>query len=306
MRLENLLEQAVALGASELHLKVGQLPMVRLKGELQPLGATLVPGQLLASHRPGGRSQVLQFGDGPRLRAQFFPHQLSLKILPEHIPSRTQLGLPPVLEEIARPQKTGLVIVSGGMGSGVTTTLGWMLDHINQNFRGHLLTLEDPIEVNHFHKLSIVSQRQRGSDYHNTGDALRQAYRQGADVVMVGELRTPKNMRQALELAGRGLLVLAGMQASSSEDVVRQLVSAYPIQRRTAGRIDLSHVLEAVLCQRRVHGAVAMEILRFTPAVRNLVIEDKLHLIQQVLESGARQGMQTMEQALAALEERRH
>lgn len=215
------------------------------------------------------------------------------------LPSREQLGLPEVLSEIALSYRGGLILITGGPKSGVTTTLNWMLDFLNTNLRAHLMIFEERIEISHYHKLSMVSQREKGKDYHELCSALRETPRQGASVVMIGAPLDTEALLIAAELGNNRHTIMAGMPGNSAVEVLESIRERVgPLRWR--GFVD---GLGAVVHQRLLAGRYGervpvLEVLRKSAAVANLLHEQKLHLLPQSMETGYRLGMQSLEQAL--------
>jgi twitching motility protein PilT len=233
------------------------------------------------------------------------------RLIPERIRSLEDLSLPPVLSQLAdRPR--GLVLVTGPTGSGKSTTLAAMLDRINDLRPAHILTIEDPIEYLHAHKRALVNQRELHADTQSFGQALRAALREDPDVVLVGEMRDLETMEAALKLAETGHLTLATLHTNSAAQTVTRIIDAFPAHQQPQVRTQLSLVLEGIVCQALLPNAggsgrvAALEILIATPAIRNLIRDDKVHQIYSSMQSGQEKlGMQTMNQALARLVERR-
>jgi twitching motility protein PilT len=233
------------------------------------------------------------------------------RLIPERIRSLEELNLPPVLAEMAdRPR--GLVLVTGPTGSGKSTTLAAMIDRINLAKAAHILTIEDPIEYLHQHKKALVNQRELHADTQSFSKALRAALREDPDVVLVGELRDLETMEAALKLAETGHLTMATLHTNSAAQTMTRVIDAFPSHQQAQIRTQLSLVLEGIVCQALLPKAsgqgrvAALEILVATPAIRNLIRDDKIHQIYGTMQTGQEKlGMQTMNQALAKLVERR-
>ena len=249
--------------------------------------------------------------EGGRFRFHLYTQRGSLamavRAVSNHIPSLDELGLPSVAKALMqKPQ--GLVLVTGPTGSGKSTTLAAMLDQVNQDRRAHIVSLEDPIEVLHSHKESLVSQLEVGSDVQEFQTALKGILRQDPDVVFLGELRDRETIQAALTMAETGHLTVATLHTNSAIQSLTRLISVFPAHQQPEVRVQLSMVLEGILSQRlvprweRAGRVLALEILILSPAVRNLIREDKLHQMYSVMQTGHVQyGMQTMNQALADL-----
>jgi twitching motility protein PilT len=233
------------------------------------------------------------------------------RLIAEQIKPLEELGLPAVLAELAdRPR--GLVLVTGPTGSGKSTTLAAMIDRINQARPAHILTIEDPIEYLHQHKTALVNQRELHADTQSFSHALRAALREDPDVVLVGELRDLETMEAALKLAETGHLTMATLHTNSAAQTVTRIIDAFPAHQQAQIRTQLSLVLEGIVCQAllpRTGGkgrVAALEILVATPAIRNLIRDDKIHQIYGTMQTGQEKlGMQTMNQALARLVDKR-
>ncbi|MBM3750074.1 MAG: type IV pilus twitching motility protein PilT [Acidimicrobiia bacterium] len=325
MTLPDLLVRTAALGGSDLHLSVGSPPQVRVDGDLQRLdGPDLtadVTQSLAYSVLTDKQKKLfeetweadLAFGlqGVGRFRCNVFLQKGAVgavfRLIPETIRSLEELNLPVVLARLAdRPR--GLVLVTGPTGSGKSTTLAAMIDRINRQRPAHILTIEDPIEYIHPHKQSLVNQRELHADTQTFGQALRAALREDPDVVLVGELRDLETMEAAMKLVETGHLTLATLHTNSAAQTVTRIVDAFPAHQQAQIRTQLSLVLEGIVCQAllpKASGkgrAAALEVLVATPAIRNLIRDDKVHQIYSTMQSGQEKyGMQTMNQSLARL-----
>lgn len=319
-----LLQETVKAGASDLHLTVDAPPFIRLNGRLQPLAYPLLRaadteamlGQILnreQSETFAGRGE-LDFSFGlagvSRFRVSAFRQRGSvamvMRVIPAVVQTMEELGLPGVVAELAdRP--SGLILVTGSTGSGKSTTLAAIVDHINSRCACHIITLEDPIEYLHTHKKSIVNQREIGSDSRSFQDALRAALRQDPDVILVGEMRDLETISIALTAAETGHLVLATLHTSSAPQTVDRIVDVFPPSQQEQIRVQLAGTLQGIIAQQlvprcdRPGRAAAFEILTGTPAVRNLIREGKTHQLLSMIQTGGRYGMRTMSGALRAL-----
>ena len=325
MTLPDLLSKTLTLGGSDLHLSVGSAPQVRVNGDLRRLDAPILTSETTRSLVYSVLSdaqkklfeetweQDLAFGlEGVgRFRCNVFLQKNAVgavfRLIPEKIPSLEELGLPPVLGRFAdRPR--GLVLVTGPTGSGKSTTLAAMLDRINLSRPVHILTIEDPIEYLHTHKTALVNQREVHSDTKTFPNALRGALREDPDVILVGEMRDLETMEAAMKLAETGHLTLATLHTNSAAQTVTRIIDAFPSWQQSQIRTQLSLVLEGIVCQALLPKAngtgrtAALEILVATPAIRNLIREDKVHQIYSTMQAGQEKySMQTMNQALARL-----
>jgi len=325
MELMELLQELRQQGGSDLHLVADSVPRFRVDGHLMPMEGAILTSRdvsrfaesLLTEEQ---QRQVAETGEwdgahtvpeGGRFRFHLYTQRGSLamavRAVSNSIPSLDALGLPSVVKALMqKPQ--GLVLVTGATGSGKSTTLAAMLDQVNQERRAHIVSLEDPIEVLHTHKNSLVSQVEVGSDVPEFQAALKGILRQDPDVVFLGELRDRETIQAALTMAETGHLTVATLHTNSAIQSLSRLISVFPAHQQQEVRVQLSMVLEGILSQRlvpRLEGTgrvLALEILILSPAVRNLIREEKLHQVYSMMQTGqAQYGMQTMNQALADL-----
>ncbi|MCY3678676.1 MAG: type IV pilus twitching motility protein PilT [Gemmatimonadetes bacterium] len=323
--LEDLLREMVERGASDLHLTVGERPTLRIDGALQGiedlavLVATDTDGLAAALLTPDQRRRFqeendLDFAfDVPglaRFRGNCFRQRgrtaLALRHIPHRVVSLEELGLPPITNRLTtRPR--GLVLVTGPTGSGKSTTLAAMVDLINRRRRGHIITIEDPIEFPHPHRGCIVNQREVGVDTPSFATGLKYSLRQDPDVILIGEMRDAETMSAALAIAETGHLVLATLHTNSAADSVNRVVDAFPAHSQQQVRTQLASVLEGVLTQILLPRAVgsgrvvATEVLVSTDAIRAVIRDEKVHQIRSLMEAGRKHGMQTMNDSLARL-----
>ena len=323
--LPELLKTTMEMGGSDLHITTDTPPQVRVHGELQRLRlAELTPAdtkQLIysvltdAQKKRFEESMELDFSFGirgvARFRCNVFIQRGAVaavyRLIPEKIRSFGELGLPPVLAMLAdRPR--GLVLVTGPTGSGKSTTLAAMLDKINAERHGHILTIEDPIEYIHQHKGCLVNQREVHSDTGTFGNALRAALREDPDIVLIGEMRDLETVEAALKIAETGHLTFATLHTNSAAQTINRIIDIFPASQQSQIRTQLSLVLEGIVCQALLPRAdgkgrvVSLEIMIPTPAIRNLIRDDKLHQIYGSMQAGQEKlGMQTANQSLASL-----
>ena len=323
--LRPLLAEMVRRGASDLHLTVGAPPRMRIDGSLVDvegwgiLGASETSGLAQSVLSEGQRRRFaadseLDFSFGvpelARFRGNCFRSGggvgMSVRHVPRHAASLDALGLPPVLHRLAsRPR--GLVLVTGPTGSGKSTTLAAMVDQINRRRRGHILTIEDPVEFLHPHRACVVNQREVGTDTSSFAVALKHALRQDPDVILIGEMRDPETMDAALTIAETGHLVLSTLHTSSASESVNRVISAFPADRQSRVRTQLASVLEGVATQLLIPRATgrgrvaATEVMICTAAIRAVIRDDKVHQIRSLMQAGRRHGMQTMNDSLARL-----
>jgi len=321
--MQQLLEQASALGASDLHLSSGEPPALRVHGDLARLESPpLTAHQVLElAHSIMSDAQRERFavehdadfacelpGAG-RYRVNVFVQSRGpgavLRAIPTQIPSLEDMALPPALKEICEKER-GLVLVTGPTGSGKSTTLAAMVNHINQTWDAHILTVEDPIEFVHTPKRCFVNQREVGPHTNSFASALRAALREDPDVILVGEMRDLETISLAITAAETGHLVFGTLHTSSAAKTVDRVIDAFPGDQQAQIRAMLSESLEAVVAQtllkKKGGGRIAAcEILIGVPAVRNLIREGKTHQIPSMIQTGQRAGMQTLDMACADL-----
>lgn len=327
--LHDFLKEMVERGASDLHVTPGVPPMIRLRGELLPLDyPPLKPQetrQLCYSiltdaqkHRFEENQELdLSFGVRglSRFRANIFMQRGALagafRLIPYQIRSFQDLGLPPVVNDICVKPR-GLVLVTGPTGCGKSTTLAAMLDKINTDRREHIITIEDPIEFTHQHKSCIVNQREVHQDTKGFGPALRSILRQDPDVVLIGEMRDLETVEAALTVSETGHLTFATLHTNSCVQTINRIIDVFPAHQQPQVRAQLSFVLEGVMCQSLIPTmdgrgrALSLEIMVPNAAIRNLIREDKIHQIYSQIQVGqAKSGMQTMNQSLLMLYQRR-
>ncbi len=323
--LHQLLKAMVEKGASDLHITTGSAPQLRIDGRLVPLKTNpLTPvetKQLCYSiltdaqkHKFEEESELdLSFGVKglSRFRANVFMQRGAVagafRTIPFKILSFQELGLPPIVAELAKKPR-GLVLVTGPTGSGKSTTLASIIDKINTERHEHIVTIEDPIEYLHPHKSCIVNQRELGADTQSFKKALRHILRQDPDVVLIGEMRDLETIEAALVISETGHLAFATLHTNSAVQTVNRILDVFPPHQQPQVRAQLSFVLEGVLSQNllpRANGpgrVLAIEVMVPNPAIRNLIREDKVHQIYSQMQVGqAKFGMQTFNQSLAAL-----
>src|ERR687894_3111249 len=328
VKIDDLLRAATQLGASDLHCKAGSQPFMRIGGELRPVANsprlsqedTLDMAFSMMSNRQKQRFKEVSEADIAygvsglgRFRANVFQQRGSvgmvLRVIPDKVRSITELGLPPVIERIAEEQR-GLVLVTGTTGSGKSTTLAAMIDYINAQRGGHIITIEDPIEFLHRDKKSFVTQREVDVDTRSFAEALRGALRQDPDVILVGEMRDHETIETALTAAETGHLVLSTLHTQDTAQTVDRIVDVFPPEQQHQVRMQLSIALQGIVTQQLLPTAdgrgrvCAAEILVPTPAIRNLIREGKTHQIYSALQTSGAVGMQTMDSALAQLVKR--
>jgi len=317
------------MGASDLHLSIDTPPQVRVHGELKrldlppltPTDSKALTYSVLTDAQKKRFEETLEldFSFGIRGLARFRCNMYNqrgavsaaYRQIPERIRGFEELHLPPVIAKLAdRPR--GLVLVTGPTGSGKSTTLAAMIDKINTEQHGHILTIEDPIEYLHQHKGCLVNQREVHSDTQSFSNALRAALREDPDVVLIGEMRDLETVEAALRIAETGHLTFATLHTNSASSTINRIIDQFPAHQQSQIRTQLSMVLEGIVCQSLLPTlkgdgrVVSMEILVPTPGIRNLIREDKIHQIYSAMQTGQEKlGMQTMNQSLATLYFRR-
>src|SRR3954470_3528802 len=327
--LPELLQTLVDVNGSDLHLTTQTPPQIRVHGKLQTLDLpSLGPSDTKAlaysvltdaQKKRFEESLELDFSFGirglARFRCNVFNQRGAVaavyRVIPEKIKGFDELGLPPVLATLAdRPR--GLVLVTGPTGSGKSTTLAAMIDKINTERREHILTIEDPIEYIHAHKGCLVNQREVHSDTHGFSAALRAALREDPDIVLIGELRDLETIESALRIAETGHLTFATLHTNSAAQTINRIIDVFPAHQQGQIRTQLSLVLEGIVCQALLPRAdgkgrvISLEVLIPTPAIRNLIRDDKVHQIYSSMQTGQeKMGMQTMNQCLATLYHKR-
>ncbi len=327
MNIDDLLRTAVAKGASDLHLKVGAYPMMRVSGSLVPISEerrlinedTLAMASTMMSpdqREKFTKSQEVDLaysvsGLG-RFRCNIFQQRgtlgMVLRVIPTKILTIDDLLLPPVLRRIAEEER-GLVLVTGTTGSGKSTTLAAMIDHVNSSRCAHVMTVEDPIEFLHRDSRSIVNQREVSVDTRSFAQALRSALRQDPDVILVGEMRDFETIETALLAAETGHLVFSTLHTLDATETINRIIAVYPPHQQKQVRLQLAAVLKAVISQRLIpradHGGrvPAVEVLINTAYVRDAIVDkEKTHLIHGAIASGTSQyGMQTFDQSIFGL-----
>ncbi len=323
-RIDDLLQMAMSFGASDLHLRAGSFPVIRINGELRPLmgvnrmsqDETLEMAFSMMSNRQKmhfKEAYEVDIGYGisglGRFRVNIFQQRNSIgivaRVISDNARSFADLGLPPVLAKIAEENR-GLILVTGTTGSGKSTTLAAVVDHINQTRNSHIVTIEDPIEFLHKDKKSYITQREVDVDTRSFAEALRGSLRQDPDVILVGEMRDLETMETALVAAETGHLVLSTLHTLDASETLMRIISAFPPYQQKSIRIQLSGLLKAVVSQRLMKSSKgtsrvpAVEVLISTPLIRDYILnEEKTTQIRDAIAAGTSQyGMQTFDQSL--------
>ncbi len=324
LRIEILLEEIVRKNASDLHLHVGLPPMMRLDGALTPisgyqkLNAEEVETLVFAILDEDQRRILLKdkefdfsfaFGDLGRFRVNAFHERgnlaASLRLIPNQIKTITELGMPPIIQNFAEFPR-GLVLITGPTGSGKSTTLAALVDKINSEKAQHIITIEDPIEFTHKSKRSAVVQREVHYDTYSFTAALRSALRQDPDVVLIGEMRDLETISAAITIAETGHLVFATLHTNSAAQSIDRMIDVFPPHQQPQVRSQLANILQGICAQRLIPAigggrVVSAEVLVANAAVRNIIREGKTHQLDAVIQTGADQGMQTMDRTLVKL-----
>ena len=325
LNLRSLLQEMIDREASDLHITAGERPKLRIDGDITDCSVEdiLTPKdtlQLAYSVLTEQQKKRFEFDDEldfsfgiqnlARFRGNVYRQRgcvaMVLRMIPFSVRTLADLGLPPIASKLSeRPR--GLILVTGATGSGKSTTLAAMLDMINKTRKGHIITVEDPIEFIHRHQSCIVNQREIGTDTKTFAAALKYALREDPDIILVGEMRDLETISSALTDAETGHLVLATLHTNSAAEAINRIIDVFPPSQQPQVRAQLAFVLEGVITQallQRSKGkgrVMACEIMVATPAIRALIREDKIHQIYSALQSGKKYGMQTMADSLYQL-----
>ena len=331
-RIDDLLRMAISFGASDLHLRAGSHPVIRINGELKQMSGvdrltqdeTLEMAFSMMSNRQKQHfKEVFEVDIGygvtglGRFRVNIFQQRNSIgivaRVISDTIRSFEELGLPPILNKVAEENR-GLILVTGTTGSGKSTTLSAMVDHINQGRNCHIVTVEDPIEFLHKDKESFITQREVDVDTRNFAEALRGSLRQDPDVILVGEMRDLETIETALLAAETGHLVLSTLHTLDAAETITRIITAFPPYQQKSIRIQLAGLLKAIISQRLMKAAdgagrvPAVEVLISTPLVRDCILhEERTASIRDAIAAGTSQyGMQTFDQSLFYLYQAGH
>lgn len=323
-RIESLLEECIKRNASDLHIQYGLPPILRIDGALTPIvGAPALNDEsirnLIFSTLDEDQQKILikdkefdysfAFGDIARFRVNAFHERGKLaaafRLIPNQIKNINELGMPPIVETFADYPR-GLVLVTGPTGSGKSTTLAALVDKINREKSVHIITIEDPIEFTHKSQRSVIVQREVHYDTFSFAAALRSALREDPDVVLIGEMRDLETIQAAITIAETGHLVFATLHTNSAAQSIDRMIDVFPSHQQPQVRTQLSNMLMAICSQRLVPAiaggrVVAAEIMVANSAVRALIRDGKTHQLDTAIQTGAEQGMQTMDRTLAKL-----
>jgi len=325
IHIDRLLETVIKQGASDLHLTVGRPPVIRLHGHLRSLETKVLAPEdttaLMKAVTPernqqelqeeGGTDYAFAFGDAGRFRVAVFKQKgnvaMVLRLIPSRLLTFEEIGLPNICRALCRRPR-GLFLVTGPTGSGKTTTLATMLDYINKNLDRHIVTMEDPIEYYHSHKKSLINQREIGNDVPSFAEALRRVLRMDPDVILVGELRDLETIGAAVRAAETGHLVFSTLHTTGCQGTINRIIDAFPHEQQEQIRVQLSTNLIAALSQallpKMPKGMVAAyEFMVTTPAISNLIRENKTYRIDSAIQTGKKYGMQLLDEHLWQLYE---
>ncbi|MSR17993.1 MAG: type IV pilus twitching motility protein PilT [Phycisphaerales bacterium] len=321
LQIDRLLDTVVRQGASDLHLSVGRPPTLRLHGRLRSLATKVLESDdmiaLMKSITSEKNQQELQevggtdfgfaYGEAARFRVSVFRQRGDVSIVLRQIPNKLltfdEIGLPTIVRELIRRPR-GLFVVTGPTGSGKTTTLATMIDYINTGFERHIITVEDPIEYYHRHKRSVVNQREVGHDVPTFHEALRRGLRMDPDVILVGEMRDLETIEAAIRAAETGHLVFATLHTTGAAGTISRVIDAFPTNQQEQVRVQLSTSLIAILSQQLLARSdkpgrvAAYEFLVITPAISNLIRENKTFRIDSAIQTGKKFGMQLLDDHL--------
>ncbi|KXZ38930.1 twitching motility protein PilT [Alkalithermobacter thermoalcaliphilus JW-YL-7 = DSM 7308] len=324
MNMYDLLQKTRQLNASDLHITVGHPPVMRINGvltkytdqvllpedNLRLVKEILDTTQFNKLEEYGEIDTSVSYSKLGRFRVNVFKQRntygIAIRCIHVDVPTIEELGLPSVIKDLTKKQR-GLILVTGPTGSGKSTTLAAMIDCINKERSCHILTLEDPIEYLHKHKKSIINQREIGTDSKSFSQALRSALRQDPDVILVGEMRDLETMSIALTAAETGHLVLSTLHTIGAAKTIDRIIDSFPSHHKQQIIIQLSTILEGVISQQLLptldgkKRVAALEIMIATPAIRNLIRENKTHQIQTAIQTGAKFGMKSMDASLSEL-----
>jgi twitching motility protein PilT len=319
--IDRLLDACIKMGASDLHIVTGRPPVLRANGRLRSLETKVLEPDdtvsLMKSITPERNQQELQeeggtdygfaFGDAARFRVAIFRQKGNISMVLRKIPSKLlsfeDIGLPKICAALCRRPR-GLFLVTGPTGSGKTTTLASMINYINENFDRHIVTVEEPIEYYHVHKKSIINQREVGIDVPSFAEALRRVLRQDPDVVLVGEMRDLETMESSIRAAETGHLVFSTVHTTGCQGTINRIIDAFPVSQQEQIRVQLSTNLIAVLSQALCPLATgkgmvaAYEFMVVTPAISNLIRENKTYRIDSSIQTGRKLGMQLLDDHL--------
>ena len=324
MNIFDLLKQGIELGASDIHITVHKAPIARIKGKFENLSDKVLTSndtKQMTIHIAGEKNfkRIEEHGEcdfsvpletGERFRVNAYKQKgnyaIAIRTIAAKIPKFETLGLPDVLKNFTEKHK-GLVLVTGPTGSGKSTTLASLIDIINENQQRHIITLEDPIEYIHNHKKGLVNQREIGQDTESFNSALRAILRQDPDVILIGEMRDAESISIALTAAETGHLVFSTLHTVGAAKTIDRIVDMFPSDQQQQDRTQLSTVCEGVISQQLIptidgrRRVAALEVMVANPAIRNLIRDNKTYQIPNIIHTGSKLGMQSMDQELVNL-----
>ena len=324
IRIESLLEECIRRKASDIHIQYGLPPILRVDGVLTPIAGTpamneeMIKNVIFATLDEEQQKIYLKdkefdysfaFGDIARFRVNAFHERgkmaAAFRLIPNQIKSINDLGMPSIVETFANYPR-GLVLITGPTGSGKSTTLAALIDKINRERSKHIITIEDPIEFTHKSQRSVVVQREVHYDTFSFSAALRSVLREDPDVVLIGEMRDLETISAAITIAETGHLVFATLHTNSAAQSIDRMIDVFPPHQQPQVRSQLSNILMAICAQRLVPAigggrVVAAEVMIANPAVRSVIREGKTHQLDTIIQTGADQGMQTMDRTLVKL-----
>jgi len=326
VNMDRLLQAVITMGGSDIHITVGKPPVLRIDGKLRALETKVLEADdtfnLMKSITPEKNQQELQeeggtdfgfsFGEQGRFRVSVFKQKgnvtIVLRLIPSRIMTFEEIGLPKICQALCRRPR-GMFLVTGPTGCGKTTTLATMVNYINESLDRHIVTIEDPIEYYHNHKKSIINQREVGVDVPSFGEALKRVLRMDPDVILVGELRDLETIEAAIRAAETGHLVFSTLHTTSASGTITRIIDVFPVDQQEQIRVQLSANLIAVLSQALCplstgKGRIAAyEFMIVTPAIANLVRENKVYRIDSSIQTGRKLGMQLLDDHLWQLYE---
>lgn len=326
VNMDRLLQAVITMGGSDIHITVGRPPVLRIDGKLRSLETKVLEPDdtfnLMKSITPERNQQELQeeggtdfgfaYGEQGRFRVSVFRQKgnvsIVLRLIPSRIMSFEEIGLPKICQALCRRPR-GMFLVTGPTGCGKTTTLATMVNYINESLDRHIITIEDPIEYYHSHKKSIINQREVGVDVPSFGEALKRVLRMDPDVILVGELRDLETIEAAIRAAETGHLVFSTLHTTSASGTITRIIDVFPVDQQEQIRVQLSANLLAVLSQALCplstgKGRVAAyEFMIITPAIANLIRENKVYRIDSSIQTGKKLGMQLLDDHLWQLYE---
>jgi twitching motility protein PilT len=327
--LNEIIDCAIKIGASDIHMSTMRPVSVRVNGKLYTIDNELlcnddieklavpfmnIKGVMEKLQTLGEADFAYSFNDSVRFRINMFKQKseyaIVMRLLPSTMPNPEEIGLPEAVQNFVH-LKRGLVLITGETGSGKSTTLAALINRINETQQKHIITIEEPIEFLHRHKMSIVNQREVGIDTLSFASALRASLREDPDIILVGEMRDLETIETALTAAETGHLVLSTLHTGSASSTVDRIVDVFPTNQQAQVRVQLANVLEGIVCQQLIpmreenNRIAAFEVMIANPAIRNLIREGKTFQLSSQIQTGRKYGMQTMDDCLFKLFEQK-